>query len=96
MSYGLWSCGACGASTGFNSAPKRGLQGVEGVGVCERGEWGIKMKSECRNANAIAIVKVKLNALRQCLAVGGATAFGFWLKFLSCFQFFSFSLLLFF
>lgn len=27
-----------------------------------------KMKSECRNANAIAIVKVKLNALRQCLA----------------------------
>lgn len=34
-----------------------------------RGEFAVgKMKSECRNANAIAIVKVKLNALRQCLA----------------------------
>lgn len=33
------------------------------------GEFAVgKMKSECRNANAIAIVKVKLNALRQCLA----------------------------
>lgn len=47
---------------------------------------GQKMKSECRNANAIAIVKVKLNALRQCLA----DCDGSWLwYFLQCTFFFT-------
>lgn len=52
------------------------------------GEFAVgKMKSECRNANAIAIVKVKLNALRQCLAdcaaVRSLATFG-WSFFLQC------------
>lgn len=53
-----------------------------------------KMKSECRNANAIAIVKVKLNALRQCLADCAAalpslshSLSDFWLKFFFAVQF---------